>query len=178
MRTPKTTGATPVAAERYGIGTSSQGAPGGPYTDYGPSGYQAWNKTLLIETLSSFTPAYGRDAAGAWGAGKGKTYANVIRVIMFHGTRKPLDKGYKDVDCTPKVKQIAGYPSEYFYLHFPGYNSYTSEYYLAREEGLLQETLLYVENGEYWKKPDCSMGLLLEAEPAESSFSVTYRDPG
>lgn len=49
---------------------------------------------------------------------------------------------------------------------------------LGREEGLLQQTLLYAENGKYWAKPDCSMGLLLKEGPPEESFGVTYRDPG
>jgi hypothetical protein len=178
MRTPETMGATPAEAERYGIGTSRQINPGDEYKDFGPLGYLAWNKTMIIDTLASFTPAYGRDASGVWGPGKGKTYQNVIRMVMFHGTKKPTNAGYKDIDCSGSLKSIEGYPGQYFYLHFPGYNSYTSEYYFAREEGLLQETLLYVENGEYWGQPDCSMGLLFSKDSSKPSLDVSYRDPG
>jgi hypothetical protein len=43
---------------------------------------------------------------------------------------------------------------------------------------LLQETLLYVENGEYWGQPDCSMGLLFSKDSSKPSLDVSYRDPG
>lgn len=138
-----------------------QASPGAAYLDYGGSGYKAWNETVVVETLATFSPAYGRSSAGVWGAGLGKIYNNVVRLVFYHGTQSP---GKNDIVCQ---SQASGAVAQ-LYRHQPGYVSYASEYYLAPEIGIIQETFLYVEDASYWGGISNCSGVALDANTTAS----------
>ena len=167
LRTPSSSAASPVHAERYAIGVSRQSTAGTPYS---ASGATAWNKTLVLETLPAYTPAFGRGADGGWGFGNGKTYFNVVRLAFFHGTHVAP---HTDFTCDAGITnpKYAG-----LYVNLPGYHSYASEFYLARNQGLIQETLLYIEDGTYWGAGRCPSGILFSADQSASNANISYRD--
>jgi hypothetical protein len=141
--------------------------PGGVY-----SGATAWNKTVIVETLATYTPPFGRSQAGAWGEGNGKAYNDVIRVVFYHGTRQGAQA---PIDCTAKVanKNLI-YKDLYFNL--PDYHSYVSEYYLAPNKGILQESFLYAEDGSYWELGSCEMGILFSPDDPRRNNWIWYVD--
>lgn len=142
---------------RTNLSIRRQASPGAMYTDYGPSGYKAWSETRVLETLASFTPEYGRSNAGVWGTGFGKSYKNVVRIVFYHGTQTP---GQSGISCVPKSNgSLAA-----LYRHQPGYNTYASEYYLAPDIGIIQETFLYVEDASYWGGIANCSGVALDSD--------------
>ncbi len=132
-----------------------------------------WNETEVVETLGTYKPPYGRDADGVWGAGKGKTYNDVIRIRLYHGTRSGPNP--TPVNCSSSIvnnnNSFTG-----GYKHNPKYRSYTSEYYLAPSKGIIQETLLYVEDGRYWASANCKMGIMFNRDQGADSVWTSYID--
>jgi hypothetical protein len=99
-------------------------------------------------------------------------------MIFYHGTHEP---NHTDVSCAPMVQSSnPKYAQTYF--HFAGYHSYASEFYFAQGVGMIQETLLYIEDSKYWKltdggvRPNCSMGILFSANQTNSSGEHAYID--
>jgi hypothetical protein len=174
LRTPLSDPGDPVPAEaqKFGLGIQRQVTPADPYADYGPAGFSAWNYNHVVETLTSFTPAYGRSSGGQWGAGNAKTYKNVLHVVFYHGTHVP---GHTDYSCASEAK-AANPGLAAYYLHLDGYHTYASEYYFALGKGLIQETFLYTEDGSYWKQGNCSFGLLFSPNADATNPSISYID--
>src|SRR5687768_17601803 len=63
-----------------------QNTPGAAYQN---STAKCYSRTALIEHFDTFTPIYGRNIEGAWGEGQSKAYADVIHLVMYHGTKVP-----------------------------------------------------------------------------------------
>ncbi len=144
---------------------------GGEFHNYGPDGYRAWNKTVMVETLATFTPEFGRSITGQWGPGLAKTYINVIRIVLYHGTRQP---GQTPISCAGNIDPA--WPAGAQYLNYPGYHSYASEFYMAPGKGIIQEAFLYTENGTYWNLPNC-VGLSTESNHAAAKAKwISYID--
>jgi hypothetical protein len=149
--------ATPAIAE---MKTATQAAPGAAYAT---NGYAAYSKTGLIEALPTYTPPYGRNAAGIWGAGNAKTYTDVVHVVMYHGTRTPAP--VTQIRCPNSP--IAAHGA--YYQSFKDYNSYAIELYIAKGIGVIQETTPFIEDGAYWGVTNCN-GELFAAAYSWSKF--------
>ncbi len=132
---------------------------------------QAWSELVVMETLPTYTPPYGRSATGVWGKGNGREYKDVIRVILYHGTRLP---GHNDFTCASSVKPE--YAS--LYRTKPGYHTYAMEFYFAPGKGRIQEAFLYTEDGSYWKQPNCQFGTIFKNNPNTLELAASYIDEG
>jgi hypothetical protein len=49
------------------------------------------------------------------------------------------------------------------------------EFYLAENKWIIQESLLYIEDGSYWRIPNCT-GLSLDEDPVRAQRWVSYID--
>jgi hypothetical protein len=171
----------PPIAQKYGLRVARQSSKSpAPFVT---SAAMAWSKNVVQETLPTFAPAYGRSDKGVWGAGNGKMYTNVIRLIFYHGVHLP---GQVDVNCAARVKtNNPRYKGLYFNFpagpNSPGYNSYVSEFYLAPGKGIIQESLLYIEKGGgYFKYApnDCTAGVLFSEDQSDKNPNIWYVDEG
>ena len=112
------------------------------------SGTDAYSKTGLVEVLDYYTPPYGRDAEGVWREGGGKTYTDVIHIVMYHGTRTATPA---PVRCIGPISAKGVY-----YQSYKDYNSYAIELWLARGVGIIQENTPYIEDASWWGMSNCT----------------------
>jgi hypothetical protein len=124
----------------------NQGVSGGSYAY---TGIQAFSKTGLVEHLPSFTPKYGRKD-GVWGEGNGKTYTDVVHMVMYHGTRNANSPNVVRCSYSP----LTG--SGTYYQSFKNYNAYAVELWLAKGVGIIQERTPFVENGAELGTTNCN----------------------
>lgn len=115
---------------------------------YAYSGSQVYSKVGLIEQLATFTPAYGRDITGTWGAGLSKTYTDVVHIVMYHGTKTSTST---PVRCVGPVSAKGAY-----YQSYKDYNSYAIELWLAKGVGIIQENTPFIEDATYWGMSNCN----------------------
>ncbi len=144
-------GGTGTTAEKYGLSVRRQNLAGDAYLS---AGALAWNQTRIVEVLPSYQPPYGR-SQGVWGAGLAKTYSNVVRLVLYHGTYVPKQKAIASCKVDPS------WAYSRFYYSLSGYHTYASEYYVAEGKWIIQESTLYIEDGGYWGLSDC-IGLSLD----------------
>lgn len=137
----------PAIAEMF---TAAQNTPGAAYVT---NGYGAYSKTGLIEELPTYKPPYGRDANGNWCAGCAKTYTDVIRIVMYHGTKAPTPVPVR-CETTSPVSASGAY-----YQSYKNYNSYAIELWLAKGKGIIQENTPYIEDATYWGLSNCTGGI-------------------
>jgi hypothetical protein len=179
LRTPASAKAdpNPLEAQKYGLRIGNPpprtSKPGGGYS----SAY-AWNKTVVVETLASYTPPYGRSSSGgAWGTGNSKAYSDVIRIVFYHGTHQG---NHVPWECKASVKNTNPLYKD-LYFNLPEYHSYVSEFYLAPNRGIIQEAFLYAEDGKHWSTKDkvvgaCEIGVLFEVDAPRTSKWIWYVD--
>lgn len=122
-----------------------QNTPGAAYTN---SGNKAYSKTGLIEYLTEYTVPYGRDEYGVWREGGGKTYADVVRIVMYHGTKSPTSTSIR---CVGPISANGAY-----YQSYKDYNSYAIEIYLAKGLGIIQHNTPFIEDGTFWGMSNCN----------------------
>lgn len=121
-----------------------QYTPGGSYIN---SGTKTYSRTALIEQLTEFTPKFGRDQCGVWREGGGKTYTDVIHLVMYHGTKNSSEA---TVRCVAPMTACGTY-----YQSYKDYNSYAIELWMAAGVGVIQENCPFIEKG--WDTiPNCS----------------------
>jgi hypothetical protein len=152
-------GQSGTAAQTFHLPVFRQNNAGDPYQG---TDALAWNHTSVVEVLPTYQPPYGR-RDGVWGAGLAKVYQNVVRLVFFHGTKVP---GQREL---PACTTDPTWPYAQFYYSFPGYHSYASEYYLAEGKWIVQEALLYIEDGSFWGIGDC-IGLSLDKQSGWVSY--------
>jgi hypothetical protein len=136
-----------------------QNSAGAAYTF---SGSQAWNATRVLLHYDSYTLPYGYNEKGRWRRGAGKTFQDVVRLVFDHGTRRP---DHREVICKPDAR----HPYAAYYYHMPGYNSYTTEFYLAKGVGIIQEAFVFVEDAQYFGMNNCS-GLAFDDKPIWTTY--------
>ena len=150
-----------------------------PYVQPGPGREFTFKSTdaantaytyVVAQRLSSFQPQYGR-RNGQWGKGNGTKYSDVLRLLFYHGT----NHGNVGLDCSQK----AGNFLKAQYAKVPGFNSYVSEYYLAKGKWIIQERTLYIEDASYWRNqginvPDCSGAAF--SPSSDGSYGASYED--
>jgi hypothetical protein len=107
---------------------------GWAYTD---STYLEYSSPKLLQILPTWSPDYGRDANGAWVQRPPKTYTNVIRMVLYHGPTLPNQAQPSGCSTDPAN------PLSSLYYSRPPFATYALELYLDRQNGILQETLLY-----------------------------------
>jgi hypothetical protein len=123
----------------------SQAQSGGAFAHYG---YQAYSKSGLIEHYDTFTTdCIQPNMRGMWS--QPGTYDDVVKVVMYHGTKQGNSPAIRcenvEIDtCGP------------YYRSFKNYNTYCIVLWLAKGVGVIQEQLLYTEDGSYWGMPNCS----------------------
>lgn len=132
----------PVLAE---VDVWRQNTPGAVYA-FG--GSKAYSRTGMIEHLVTFTPRYGRDSEGVWREGGSKTYTDVVRVVMYHGTKRP---NTAPIRCVGPIAANGVY-----YQSYKDYNSYAMEIYLAKGVGIIQHNTPFIEDGTFWGIPNCN----------------------
>jgi hypothetical protein len=115
---------------------------------YANSGTKAYSKVGFIEHLDEFTPAYGRDSTGTWGKGSGKTYYDVMHIVMYHGTKTT---GVNPVRCVGPISAKGAY-----YQSYKDYDSYAIELWIAKDVGIIQENTPFIENAGFWGLPNCT----------------------
>lgn len=135
-----------------------------PGTAYAYGGTKAYSKVGLIEHLDSFAPAYGRDLTGTWGKGYGKTYYDVMHIVMYHGTKTT---GMIPVRCVGPISAKGAY-----YQSYKDYDSYAIELWLAAGVGVIQENTPYIENAAFWGMSNCT-GDIFASTPGSW---ITYID--
>jgi hypothetical protein len=128
------------------MNTFAQASSGAAYV---ASGYQAYSKVGLIEVLPAFQAAYGRGADGVWCAGCGKVYADVVHMVMYHGTKTTSTVKIKCDSAPVNVKGA-------YYLQYKNYNGYAIELWLDKTKGIIQESTPFIEDGSYWNIPNCT----------------------
>lgn len=138
-----------------------QNTPGAAITD---TGSKAYSKTGLIQHLDSYTLPYGRDVNGVWGAGSGTTYYDVVRIVMYHGTKTSTPV---PIRCVGPISANGAY-----YQSYKDYNSYAIELYLAKGVGIIQENTPFIEDGSYWGMSNCNGDIF-----NNPGSWITYRDP-
>lgn len=121
-------------------------APGAAYLHHGQ---QTYSKCGLIEHYDSFTPDFGRSADGIWAEGLGKTYDDVVRIVMYHGNKTPSSS---PIRCELNSPLSARGP---YYQPYKDYNSYAIELWLAKGVGIIQENTPFIEDGGYWGITNC-----------------------
>lgn len=154
-------------ASKFNLRILSDWTPDSPYVDHGAT---AWNYTGLVKVLPTFQPTYGRSPEGIWGEGLGKTYSDVLRVILWHGTRSP--KHIQLPKCTMDAQWDPTWPYARFYLSLETYHTYASEFYIAKGKWIIQQTLLYIEDASYWPSLQNCDGYSIDKDPKW----VTYID--
>jgi hypothetical protein len=138
-----------------------QNTPGAAITK---SGSKAFSKTGLVEHLESYTVPYGRNASGVWGVGSGRTYYDVIRIVMYHGTKNAVPS---PVRCNGPISASGPY-----YQSYKDYSSYAIELYLAKGVGVIQENTPFIEDASYWGMSNCNGDIF-----NNPGSWVTYIDP-
>lgn len=133
---------TPAIIE---VNVVRQNTPGSAITD---SGTDAYSKVGVIEHLDTYTPPYGRDSCGNWAAGAGKTYTDVVHIVMYHGTRSATPN---PIRCVGPISAHGAY-----YQSYKNYNSYAIELWLAKGIGIIQENTPFIEEGSYWGLQNCT----------------------
>jgi len=139
---PSGLSAAPVIAE---MDVWRQNTPGAAYTN---SGSKAYSKTGLIEHLDTYTVPYGRDEFGVWREGGGKTYTDVIHIVMYHGTKSATSA---PIRCVGPVSANGVY-----YQSYKDYNSYAIEMWLAKDVGIIQENTPFIEDASFWGMSNCT----------------------
>jgi hypothetical protein len=134
---------TPKLTEgEYGVySQDSKGA-------YASNGYNAYARAAVIEVLPTFTPR--QDGSnGIWAAKTNTPYTNVVKHVMYHGVRNNANP--------TQVRCVNAYAAtnDAFYQSYKDYNSYAMVVWLAKGVGVIQEQLLYVEDGSYWGMSNC-----------------------
>lgn len=119
-----------------------------PGAAYQKSGSKAFSKTGLIETFASYTVPYGRNDNGEWGQGYGRTFDDVIHIVMYHGTKGTTET---PIRCNPPLSASGAY-----YQSYKDYNSYAIELWLAKGVGIIQENTPFIEDGSFWGMPNCT----------------------
>lgn len=119
-----------------------------PGAVYANNGSKAYSKTGVIEYLAEYTVPYGRDENGVWGAGNGKTYYDVVHMVMYHGTKVP---NRPLVRCVGPISAQGAY-----YQSYKDYNSYAIELWLSKEDGIIQENHPFIEDGTFWGMQNCT----------------------
>jgi hypothetical protein len=94
--------------------------------------FRAWSSVQVVETLDSYTPAWGNRGDG-FGADAAPTWNDVVVVVFGHGATYP---GLVEPLCD---NQPAATP------HIPGYSSFWQLLYLAPDVGWIQIDNLYYE---------------------------------
>lgn len=153
--------ATPVIMEGDAWRQNTNGAA------YAFSGSQVYSKTGLLEVLPTYTPPYGRVADGSWAAGAGKTYTDVIHLVMYHGTR--TGSSVVPVRCVGPIGATGAY-----YQSYKNYSGYAIELWLALGIGIIQENTPFIEDGSYWGMSNCN-GDIFSSTPGSW---ITYIDSG
>lgn len=138
-----------------------QNTPGAAYAYHQQDAY---GKCGIVEALPEFTPKFGRAESGEWLEGAGTTYADVVRVVMYHGTRRP---NQPVVRCESSSPIGACGP---YYQSFKNYNTYAIELWLAKGVGIVQENTPFIEDGSYWGIANCRGSVL-----GESGAWLTYK---
>lgn len=111
-----------------------------PITIYVSNNYETTAPTLLSGTTTysmvraadlydTFTPKFGRCDDGTWAAGCGKTYRNVINLLLVHGVTG--------------LNVCANMPSSLG--HVPGYTSYWIQFFLAPGKNYVARRVLFDE---------------------------------
>lgn len=122
-----------------------QNTPGAAYAN---SGHKAYSKAGLIEHLPDYTVPYGWNESGIWAAGYGKTYSNVIHIVMYHGTRIPNGTSIR---CVGPVSANGVY-----YQSYKDYNTYAIELWLAEGVGIIQDNTPFIEDAAFWGMTNCT----------------------
>jgi len=149
---------TPVIVEA--LNTAVQNTPGATYTT---NGYQAYSKVGIIEVLPEYTVPFGGGTGGVWAEDNGRTFQNVVHMVMYHGTRSPSSVTVRCQTLSP----IAAYGA--YYQSFKNYNSYAIELWLAPGIGIIQEDTPFIEDASYWGYSNCN-GTLFKTPYKMSSF--------
>jgi hypothetical protein len=122
-----------------------------PYAAGAPP-WAEYSTPALIETLSTWSPEYGRNAMGLWVQNPGRTYTNVVRIVLYHGTGISGQTASTCTDNSAIGNPYAGWYHHHGPVMINGvstsnfYSTYAMEFYLSTQYGILQETLLYDES--------------------------------
>jgi hypothetical protein len=120
----------------------------------------AYSSPGLVQFLSSWTPVWARNAQGQWSNNHNKTYANVVRMVFYHGVQNPKNvSGNWAQTAYPDNCSSIGSPMSFYDLHHGPtqvngqttpdfYGTYAIEYYMSSQYGILQHTVLFDESGE------------------------------
>lgn len=146
--------------------TAAQVSPG---TAYLTNGYSCYSRVGIIERLESFSPKYGRDENGNWAQGAAKIYSDVVRIIMYHGSKAPGANPQK-IRCGLTQPISANGP---YYQSFKDYNSYAIELWMAKGVGVIQENTPFIEDGSYWAIPNCGGQIF---DPIEDRWYIYIDD--
>lgn len=119
---------------------------------YALNGYQAYSKTGA-EILPTYKNEYGRGEDGVWCAGCGKTYTDVLHLVMYHGTKK---SNTVKINCGTYAPIFS---KGVYYQGFKNYNGYAIELWLDKEKGIIKEDTSFIEDGSYFGIPNCGGSL-------------------
>lgn len=109
----------------------------GGISPYKYSGVDTYMSPGLVEVLPTWRPKYGRDEIGNWVPNPNKTYSNVARIRIYHGTTQSPRRCY---GLDPNN------PYSVLYYHGANHSSFGVELYMDQTHGILQETFLYSEH--------------------------------
>ena len=89
------------------------------------SGTTVWGGIRLYAKYNTYAPGYGR-LSGIWGAGRGKTYSNVVAMLFVHGTSPGSGTHPESPNCQSNrpawANHVAGSTSYWeIILYAPGY---------------------------------------------------------
>ena len=145
-----------------------------PDTAYKWNGYDVYSSVVLLGHYDTWTAPYGRDSAGVWRAGAGKTYNDVVHIVLYHGTRSPEQRAgtAQPTRCGPAHVDPA-WPRAALYRPFPTYQSYAIELHLARGIGVVKESLLFNESS-YWGEQNVCRGNIMgyDHDAAEKAWAA------
>lgn len=163
------TDASAAPAQAFNLAVAQETVVNGAY---GANGSTTWDHVQVLEVLPTYTPPYGRSATYQWGEGKSQTYNNVIHIIFYHGvsaggTNPAETTCYQDLDPNWTYSK--------YYYHLPGFNTYASEYYMARGVGIIQQTtLLYNENNPNISSSSCT-GMILQSSVTDPNHTAAQQ---
>lgn len=135
-------------SEQYVINEVDIWRQNSPGLAYQNSGSKAYSKVGLIEVLPQYTVPYGRNSCGVWTEGNGTTYADVVHIVMYHGTKQPNET---PVRCIGPISAKGAY-----YQSYKDYNTYAIELWLAKGIGIIQENTPFIENASFWGMSNCN----------------------
>ncbi|MEI8258089.1 MAG: hypothetical protein WCJ30_20625 [Deltaproteobacteria bacterium] len=145
-----------------------------PGAAYAPGGAEAYSDVVLLEHFDAWTAPVGRSAAGAWVAGEGRTYADVVRVLFYHGVRDAeiIAGARAPTRCTTASYDPSS-PNGRLYHSYSNYESYTIELYLARGHGIVREALGFTESS-YWGAANVCRGAFMgyDAAAAQTAWAA------